>query len=224
MRGHIGEKELALLAGGELEAAGRPEFKRHLTECEACASALASYRADRKAMGTLRMRDLGAGDYAAVRESVMARIRGGDTAPTAPPALLMLRWGTLAAGAIVALMLCVWWVRGSKSIPVGFESLERAPAKTEAGAPAARESVRREERVSGALTQNSRSPKIRAERARAPMRKTEAQIPVQAATSVQSIPAAASRTPNLDDVVVKLETADPNVIIIWLNSPRGEGR
>ncbi len=224
MRGHINEKDLALLAGGDLEAAGQSEFKRHLAECETCAGVLQNYHEDREAMGRLRMRDLRAGDYAAVRESVLARIRSGDAIRTAPTRLLMLRWGALAAGTVVALIFCLWWVRGPKSVPAPSGPLQRDQAKTEPNAPSVRDSILQNAAVPGTIAEDLNPPRMRNGRAPARLRRTETQMRTQTAAAARSAQDEESRVPVLDDVVVKLETEDPNVIIIWLNSPRGEVR
>jgi len=224
MKGHIVEEEIALLAGDDIEAARRAELELHMSNCQACTSLLESYREDRQAMATLRGDGLRAADYASVGESVLAAIKEGiGTARRIPAIWVPLRWVALAAAVLIAATIGIWWMKNSKPVPVAAVPAPKDQVRVAAaklpGAP-----VRQEAGRSPTALKSSKAPDAQVERAQVRPRKTESETSPHATGIVPILPAPAERAPVLDDVVIKMETADPNVIIIWLSSPRGEGR
>ncbi|HYK87285.1 MAG TPA: hypothetical protein VE398_00845 [Acidobacteriota bacterium] len=198
MNDHIDERDIALLASGDIEA--KPvEHERHLIECAVCAGLLEKYRQDRLSMKTPLTDDIPENEYASMRASVLAKLDGpARRVPSffgAP-----LRWAALAAAVVIIAALGVWWtwqsytMRGSV-MPAPNQLVVRPT------------SVKPFLSVTGPIPQEAPNQSKASAHTKPPGRRIER---------------AHERPAVLDDVAIKMETADPNVIVIWLVSPKGE--
>ncbi len=217
MKGHLEESDIALLAAGEAGAGGVTGGARHLAECPACAARLENYKRDRRSLAEMRESAITASDFDRLRQSVLDHIRQTGSRPSS---FAFYRWAALAAAVLVASAVGIWWnqrtptpQQSQLSVPAAPAADDRATAKLQPDAGSSEAPVTRrveEDR----LSQASRAPKPKP----ASDRFTHE---IQAA-SVPSLPVPSP--PVQDDVVMKLETSDPNITIIWLASPKGAGR
>ncbi len=216
MNGHILEEKIALLAGGDLGDKETAELERHLSECGTCSARVENYREDRRALSVLREAGIDECDCDSVRRSVMQqlpmerRFRLGF----AP-----LRWALLSAAVLIAAVIGIgYWSRTpgpqrAGSPQAGERQVEPKPAK-----PALRAGATAE-------TGPARPSAARvAVMPRVPQRKSSP-VPSLPAVNIAAETAAIARRPQVqDEVIIKLETSDPNVVIIWLASPKGGER
>ncbi len=217
MSGHINEEEIALLAGNDLGAEAAHEFSRHIASCPDCATRLAAYCAGRQSMAALRETGIGAGEFDVVRQSVLQRI---DRERVSHHQFGMLQWGALAAALLIAVGAGTWWWKSAPSPGVVETSRPAAPAQEE------RVPVPLENRMVPTTQPpaNQASAMKPAKRPRVEMPKPAIQPFAPAINIAEQGSSPAHQPVALDDVVMKLETSDPNVIIIWLASPKGAGR
>jgi hypothetical protein len=127
----------------------------------------------------------------------------------------VLRWGALAAAILALAVVGTWWLRNAP-VPRSTEPISAgAPPQAAPVMPEVKNPVRSQNKATphqAAVTKPSKRPRIR---------------PRELAADTQTAPGPAIDAQHpapLDDVVIKWETADPNIIIIWLASPKGEGR
>jgi anti-sigma factor RsiW len=223
MKRHIEEGKIALLAGGDLDPGKASGLAGHLAECSACSALLERYREGKEAISAIREFGIEAGDCDAVRQSVLARIQGKQVSRLESFTLRRfgaLQWGALAAGALVAISLAMWrW----RSTPAAQVSEPAGPAGTaQVGrTPVAGEIHPRP--VVAPVTQQSSAQKVNG-RPQAPSRGVPIDRSLQGARVRDSLVTPEPQPPVPDDVLVKLETSDPNVIIIWLASQKGAAR
>lgn len=217
MSGHIREEKIALLAGGELDAREMPELALHLSGCPTCAARVKSFREDRQALATLRESGVGDSDFDHVRRSVMQQL----PAERFPHFRMgLLQWGALAAAVLAMAVIGTWyWNRGP------------APQRSELSGPAGRTRVEltQPQPVRPAVPLDKtvvNQPRVAkpARILRPPRQQSTAGSSLPATNVAVEFSAAAQKPLVRDDVVIKLETPDPNVVIIWLASPKGAGR
>jgi hypothetical protein len=223
MKGHLEEEKIALLAGGDLAASEIPDAATHVARCGACSAVLESYRRGRQEMAAFRDSGISAGDFAGVRQSVLANLQEDGRPPFR--FITWLHLTPLQCGALAALLLAAaavgiyTWTQApapqiaGRATPVRIAPKTSVPPTADAHASLAAKPV--------AVQRAAQNPERLARRRR------------QAAAIARALPAvAAAADPQtrlhqatmLDDVAIKLETSDPNVIIIWLASPKGAGR
>lgn len=216
MKEHIEEQDFALLAGGELDARGKPDLARHLAVCPACISRLETYRKDRRNLADLRGAGVAAGDFDRVRHSVMNHLRDQEARRFSSAGF---RWGVLTAFILISAALgAIWWqnvpappptIRASSGVPAQITQPAAQPlSSTDGGIHPTEKRAEAAEPAQAVRIQRQRPP--------------AAASPSVAVADGSSIPAPPAT--EQDDVVMKLETSDPNVIIIWLASPKGAGR
>jgi anti-sigma factor RsiW len=223
MKGHIEERKLALLAGGDLDPGKSSGLARHLAECPACSARLQRYREGREAMSALRDSGIETSDLDAVRQSVLARIQGKQVARWEPFAWRrfgLLRWDALAATVLIAVAVGTWLWRSTPARripgPAASASIAQVGQTQVPGETHAKPAVEPVTNQSSALKVETRPE--------APGRSLTIDRSLQRARVRESLvaPEPAPRAP--DDVVIRLETSDPNVIIIWLASQKGAAR
>jgi hypothetical protein len=219
MKGHIEERKLALLAGGDLDPKKSSGVTRHLADCSACSARLKRYQEGREAMSVLRDSGIEARDFAAVRQSVLARIQGKQVSRREPSAWRRfgwLQWAARAAAVLFAAAIGTWLWRSAPAPPAPGPAASasmaqvgqtQAPGKTPAK-PAAKQSLalnveRRTQASSRSVTSGRSLPGARVG---------------------DSLEAPEAALPAPDDVIIRMETSDPNVIIVWLASQKGAAR
>jgi hypothetical protein len=223
MKRHVEEGKIALLAGGDLNPGKASDLAGHLAKCPACSARLQRYRESREAMSAFRDAGIEASDFDAVRQSVLARIQGEQVSRFRSFAwrrLGALQWGALAAAILIAAAVGTWRWRSAPApqvselaAPGGTAEAGKTPASGKTQAKPAVEQVAKEIMAS----------KVE-KRPQAPSQSVSIDPSLQAAHVTDSPVAPEPQPPALDDVVLKLETSDPNVIIIWLASQKGAGR
>lgn len=223
MKRHIEEGKIALLAGGDLDPGKASDLAGHLAECPACSALLQRYREGKEAISALRDAGIEASDFDVVRQSVLARIQGKQVSRLESFALRpfgALQWATLAAAVLIAVAVATWQWR---STPVPQVSEPAGPASTaQVGrTPVSGETHARP--VVEPVTEQSSAQKAE-RRPQAPSRSVPIDRSLQGARVRDSLVPPEPQPPVLDDVFVKLETSDPNVIIIWLASQKGAAR
>ncbi len=217
MNGHIQEEKLAMLAGGDLRDKEAFDLERHLHECPACSARLKSYREDRRSLSALRETGVDERDYDSVRRSVMQRLQ---TERSFRFRFAQLRWGALAATILIAAVIGIgYWSRIPAPQRVGLPEPVTRPQLEPSQAKPRRPSVSLGE-MAATLPTVPRPTKI--PRAPQPSVTTGSSPP---AMNVPALAVASSQMPQVqDEVIMKLETSDPNVVIIWLASPKGAER
>ncbi len=225
MKGHIAEQDIALLAGAD-KVKKQIELERHLSECPVCSGLLEKYRKDRQVLRSLVVGDIPEEEYEAVRKSVQVELEATPGRTSAFPRGAWLRWAAaLAATAVITAALGLWWMR--------HPSVTRVPVM-----PAPKRLTALPPRVGpmlsppGPIQQEARRPSktsthakpsaTRIEQAQERPYRTAGKPSPLAVNIDRGRPGALERPPVLDDVAIKMETADPNVIIIWLAGPKGE--
>ena len=219
MKGHIEEETIALLAGDDLSTRKAHDLARHLAECRTCSAMLGRYREERQAITVLRDASIDAADFDSVRRSVMTRLRN-QTAPRFRIGMMM-RWGAVAALILTAATIGLMWRR---EIPAAHNPSASRPA---AEAPPGRAPV--PERIEAPRDIKS-SAAAAVHLGTAPRAQKHSIAPNQVARSAQPLTpppianAQVEARPAPDRIAVKLETPDPNIIIIWLASSEGKGK
>jgi anti-sigma factor RsiW len=223
MKRHIEEGKIALLAGGDLDPGKASDLAGHLAECPACSALLQRYREGKEAISALRNAGIEASDFDAVRQSVLARVQGKQVSRLESFTLRRfgaLQWGALAATVLIAVAVGTWrW----RSTPAAQVSEPAAPAGT---AQVGRTPVPGEihpRPVVEPVTRQSSAQNVN-RRPQAPSRSVPIDRSLQGARVRDSLVMPEPQPPAPDDVLVKLETSDPNVIIIWLASQKGAAR
>lgn len=219
MRGHIEEEKIALMARGDLNARETRELAPHLTGCPACSGRLKSYVQDCQAMTELRDLEFEEDDFARVRRSVLHRLREQEVPRVR---MHMPFWrSALAVVILAAVTTSVWWWRNTSTPQVLQVPVPERPAQV------IQMPVQIKPRSAGpmkpAVNQAGTLPHMRRSNARRMQPSNELAretVPLAEGAKPPGPPASVI----LDDVFMKLETPDPNVIIIWLASPKGVGR
>jgi hypothetical protein len=212
MKEHIEEQEFAWLAGGELEIGESPDLMRHLSQCRACAAKLGDYQEDRRALAKLRDAGIYAGDFDLLRHEVMNRLQ--DRKIVRFPVLS--RWSAFATLVLISAALGVLWWRHVPIQQTSSNSKSEAPAQIKPPAIQSGPRVDRAAEVTSNQTGTTQDVFIPESAAIAPSQEV---IDITGAPSIPTSPVSEQ-----DDVVMKFETSDPNVIILWLESPKGAER
>jgi hypothetical protein len=216
MTGHIPEENIALLAGGDLDPRETANLQQHIVQCPACAAMLNRYREGREAMASLREEELSDAEYDNVRRAVLDRLQ-----VRAVP--FFWRWSSLqwmASAAAILLALGLGYIRMRSDAPTRVAdtpSLQKTATVRQSASPVAE--APRPAPATGVIREASSAP---ARRASIPVRKAHPAISTSIANAARDRRPPATEAPAMDDIAIKLETDDPNVVIIWLVSPRGE--
>ncbi len=234
------ERWIALAAGGDLQPRRMRRLERHLAGCGRCREYAAAMSRACEVFQELASEPAGSAELAAVRAAVMARVAGERSGHA-----FAWRWALAPIAAVTALMI-VFWVRAPEVTPpgVGRETPPTAPSgrgsaglrqdRNEADETAS--TVRRfggagsqpapgSQPGSAPISTTSRRPEmppsesgphgrglvVRAAGATTGSRADEGVRP----TSLRRIEAIPPREPD-GDIVVRLETNDPNVVIYWV--------
>jgi hypothetical protein len=223
MKGHLEEEKIALLAGGDLAASEIPAAAAHVAHCGSCSAVLEGYRQRRQAMAAFRDSGISAGDFAYIRQSVLERLpteRRPHFRFFTRPHLTPLQYGALAALLLAAAAIGTYaWKKAhapqiaERVAPIKISPKTAIPPSTDARMEPFAKPV--------ALPRAAQNPNRQARRGRQTAAITTAPPAAEAAVGLRTQPHQATVP---DDVAMKLETSDPNVIIIWLASPKGAGR
>ena len=222
MNGHIEEGIIALLAGDDLKASRMAAAASHVTRCASCSAMLESYRQRRQALAAFRDFGIHAGEFADIRQSVLERL------PARKPHLRFFTWPrlTLVQGGVLATLLLAAATVGTYAWKTAHQQ-ESAERPVQVRIPAKAATRPSTGRSADLAAKPAPAQKIARNPDRQPSRRLQ-----QAAINVL-LPSAlaafdsqtqAHQPTEPDDVAMKLETSDPNVIIIWLASPKGAGR
>ncbi|MGA2264157.1 MAG: hypothetical protein ABSH28_22325 [Acidobacteriota bacterium] len=222
MKEHIEEEKIALLAGGDLKAKEADDLAGHIVSCPACSARLKSYQEGCRAFASLRDTGIGESDFAQVRRSVLYRLQQEKASRSwlGTP----LRWGALAAVIVMVVAMGTWWQMRMPAVHVSSTH----------GSDSGLASGHIPKSSQANVAQNG---KPSAQAMKHPGIATNAVTPLSITVHVpQSAnqPAFAQIGPNLtapeeskpvlDRIAIKLETPDPNVIIIWLASPEEKAK
>ncbi len=213
------ESKIALLASGDLPAGETKAVAKHLADCASCRELLDDFRVDRYSLGSLKAEEIDRAERLAVRSAVLARIkrdsRSGEWfASLVRPA----SWG---AAVLAVLVLLIFWPRPSfvPPTPPGKTSVaeSRNPRTPDKVLPAIVPGGGNEP-VAPVAERGNQGAKRRGDAIFKPGAEQNTAMAVRVNHVEMSEPAA-------DDIAIKLETDDPNVVIIWLASSReGEQR
>ena len=216
MKGHIEEETLALLAGDDLSAGKAHDLARHLAECPACSAEVARYRAGRHEMRALRGAGIGADDFEDVSRVVLTRLRD-QKAPGFHPGIFV-RWGAAAAVILTAVTIGVMW---RHDIPATNKTSATTVTETPSGRLTVPDKIETAHGLgaSGVAEVHPESTGKAPKHSIASNRIARSAVPF-APPPVENLKA--EMRPALDRVAIKLETPDPNVIIIWLASSEGK--
>jgi len=221
MKGHINGETIALLAGGDLKAGEMRSAAAHLAECPSCSAEFDRYRRNCQAMADIRDVGISANDLEDIRRSVLECLSKERSARF--PFFKWYRTMPLQRAALAAMLLAVVaigiYIREKSNTPQPIDTgakTENSPGKpipppmdTPVDIPA---------KAIPAQTADNRGEAPRHRRAT-----LLSSAPPSRAAVVN--PQTEPRPEELqDDVAIKLETSDPNVIIIWLKSPKGGDR
>lgn len=232
------ESELALYVEGDLPASLVPDVEGHLESCPECRDLLAGLQASQEALGVLREEPLSEEALAIVRALV------ASAQPAQPVRFPRWRWA-VATGLTTVAAAAVWLAMPTVRAPripaaaVHTASSQPAPASPTAAAfakPSGREAatpsqstptneasvstIRARKPVSHDVSRPSATPSLSPEDADQLAR---AVVAISRITNVQDalrepLPPDPSPTP-----VVRLATADPDIVIYWrLDSNGGE--
>jgi len=207
------ESKIALYASGDLDRGGSAAISSHISRCPVCASRLRHFQADLHALRSLKKDTVEQSDLDAVRRRVMAAV--GVQKTKAWQLHRLLRPAYVAAAA-VPIALLVWWL----STPWTTHAPDApVPVASESGKPADPTVTASHAAVPATISAGAPSRK--------PLREESRPAHMRPITEVASDSTAAKPylfTPGKlpqDDIAIKLETADPNVVIIWLASSKG---
>jgi anti-sigma factor RsiW len=216
MKGHIEEEKIALLAGGDLKAEEADDLAGHIAACPACSARLKSYQEGRRAFASLWDTGISESDFDQVRWSVLHRLQE-ERMPRFWLATPM-RWGALAAAIVMVVAMGTWWrfrmpavrVSSTQGLGSGLAS-GHIPEFSKANVPENEkrpaQAIKRPRIAANAVTPSSTTVHV----LQSGDQPAFAQIDPSPAAPVESKPV-------LDRIAIKLETPDPNVIIIWLAS------
>jgi len=216
MMGHVEEEKIALLAGGDLKAKEADDLAGHIAACQACSARLKRYQEGLVAFASLRDAGLGERDFDDVRRSVLYRLKE-KRAPRfwlgAP-----LQWGALAAAIVMVVVMFAWWRIRMPAVHIS-NTYDSGSAITSKHIPEIPKAIVGENVKPPA--QDIKHPRLAANTATLSSTKVHAPQSSGQPAFAQidpSLVAPAESKPVLDRIAIKLETPDPNVIIIWLAS------
>jgi hypothetical protein len=223
MKEHIGEETLALLAGGDLTPEEMQAATVHVARCSSCSAMLENYRSGRRALVIFRDAGVNEDDFTHIRRSVMECLPGKARHPSGIfpwPQLSPLQYGILAAVLLVALTIGIQ-MSNQTSEPQSSEKVaqkEVPPIKSIPPSPGAGMVPN----SAPVAAEASAPPSVAQTRGLNQVRPIATVQPAAGDGVEPKTPPSQATLP--DDVVMKLETSDPNVIIIWLASTKGAGR
>jgi anti-sigma factor RsiW len=208
------ETKIALYASGDLDLGDSAAIGNHISRCPTCAARLGQFKEDLRTLRSLHEDPVDRSDLEAVKRGVMAEIGLKNKSARHLHGLFRPAYVTVAAAASLALL--VWWLGTPRTAhaPGGKARLE-AGAVRPAG-PAASAKHEAIAATSSAGIPNRKSPRTEGRATHNPSKAAVASLP---AASKPELLAPAQLQP--DDIAIKLETADPNVVIIWLASSKG---
>ena len=186
------EERIALYAGGDLVPAEAQAVERHAAECAGCQMLLSGLRQSLALVREVHGEPIEAAHFAAVRARVLAELE------RAPAHRWRFAWGFAMAAAAAVLLIAIWPRPERKTVS---HALVPVPAVSRGGADP---QVRR----------GPPGPPVRASRTARAQRKAGPGRPPRTMASAPPEPA--------EPMVVKLLTNDPDVVIYWITSTKGE--
>jgi len=214
--GHVEEEKIALLAGGDLKAKEADDLAGHIAACQACSARLKRYQEGLVAFASLRDAGLGERDFDDVRRSVLYRLKE----KRAPRFWLgtSLRWGALAAGIVMIVVMGAWWRTRMPAVHVSSTHISGSGLSSGHTRELSTAVIAKKVKPP---TPAIKHPRI-ARNAVTPS-STKVHVPQSGGQPAfaqigSSLAAPVESKPVLDRIAIKLETQDPNVIIIWLAS------
>jgi hypothetical protein len=208
MNQHINEQSIALLAGDDLDLKRKAEIFRHLDGCMACRRMLDEYREERECLAQMREQSVTASDCALIKYSISRLIGARRTRSIGSS----LRWAVSVSILLViaATFLLTWNRTGTllpleqASHPVPYRPIEKQPAigliKSES------------------ITQGIYPDRQKSKKSRDLPKQRHSLTPVAGILSAVESQDQADKSDRGDDIVILLETEDPNVSIFWLAS------
>jgi hypothetical protein len=189
------EERIALYAGGDLSPVEAEAVEQHVAECAGCQVLLGGLRESLRLVREVHSEPIEAAHFAAVRARVLAELE------RAPARRWRFAWGFAMATAALVLLMAMWPRPEHRSVRQAFVP----PAVHEGGADSL---------VRGGPP----GPPPRAPRTARAQRKAGPGGP-----GTQKVPPRASAPPEpAEPMVVKLLTNDPDVVIYWITSTKGE--
>lgn len=223
MRKHIEEETIALLAGGDLAPEKMRAATIHMAHCSACSALLENYRSSRGAWVIIRDAGINEGDFAHIRRSVMECLPAKTGHPIRNfrwPQLSPVQYGILAAVLLAALMIGIQ-MSSERPEPQLSNNVAREEVSPRASIPPSPGMSMDSDPIAVTAEASAQNTVAQA-RERSQVKTVATVLPAAAAFVEPQTPPSQATLP--DDVAIKLETSDPNVIIIWLASPKGAGR
>jgi hypothetical protein len=207
MTGHIDERSIALLAGDDLEPRRKAEIIKHLLECITCRRMLDAYQEERECLAQLKEQSVTAYDCASLSRSILF-IESRRTQSTGAS----LRWAVSGAALLImAITSLMVWNRISTQNPT-----EQTPHLAQYSPTAKQPEIgpAKSENLAERIYRPKQKPKKSwdASEQKNPGAPVE-RIPVAVESQVQ-----ADTSDEGDDIVIRLETENPNVSIFWLAS------
>jgi hypothetical protein len=205
------EERIALWAGGDLGSVEASEVERHLESCPGCARFAEEMRECRAALVDLRTEPISAAAFARVRRNVLERLQ------PAPKRAFWWRpvWAAVLATLLVAVVL---WMR-PRDLRVAAPVADVPPAIAEAKPPAPPPAetpppvrARKSRRLAPSVALQAKAIPTEAV-------KTEG-VETEGALAVEPVRSAA--TPEPQQLVIKILTDDPNVVIYWIAEQAGD--
>ncbi len=233
MNRHVTEEQIALLAGGDLTDKQEAEIARHVSACPSCSSLLQGYRKCHSGLSALGNDPLTVSDYADVRRVVLDRILSQSTGrvPFRWFRFLFAARPYAMAGLLVCALLLGFW----KIYRAGLTTHTRGPNRpqmvdrsgSERVEPVLRGAIDRSGRHVPhlALSTRRRKPVSLLSEVMAPAPPSILPGPpfdLEMIDPMRIEPEKWSAPTGQAEIVVKLETGDPNVVIIWVIEGRGE--
>jgi hypothetical protein len=204
MKRHIDEQYLALLAGDDLDPKRKAEVLEHLADCPRCRQILDAFLDDRKYLATLKEQSTGVFDHAMLRHPALITMEPGKKTVNR----LSLRWAVSMASLLIVVMISFLFLGRNKI----FERSAGLVSATMQSFP---------EKKSIVSPMESNKARIRIY----PKRQLSKKLPHSykpknaAVQEVSVLPGSNAATNPLrvdNDIVIRLETEDPNISIIWL--------
>ena len=223
------ENDLALHVERELPPADVPAVEAHLRECAGCRRFLEDLRASQSLVRGLAAEPIGEDGLADLRERVIAA--AATAAPSRDHRESPLLWAA-AAAVVVGVGAWAWMARGGQELrepPV----VQEATATTESSRPQRPTMHRSTPPPMAAVSHDVKSARIARPRPARPARvpvlsHDDADQLARAVVAVSQIRSAHDRPPEPDPSpevesapLMRLATADPNVVIYWQLEPNG---
>ena len=204
MKCRYSENDVALYVEGDLDGLDAREFEAHLAACHACGELETELRQSQLALKSLRQDTVSAAALAHVRTRVLAEVGGGNVKWG------WGRWVYAMAGMGLVAVLCVGLASYLRE-PEVQQAVKIDPLPPAAAVPRARGTITNTESL--ADTHKQELHQVRS--LTVPLRKADSRHTRQGAAHTE-MPEPATPADPPKQIVVKLLTDDPNIVIYWL--------